>query len=94
MSEPRPDPDLWQLGSCVPSRDPSDGLSEEEEKEEAEYYDYWDHMELAYNYDWLDPDSRSAHAAAFAYFAGWGPHELERIERNEAEHWGDHEAEP
>ena len=51
-------------------------------------------MELAYNYDWLDPDTSSAHAAAFAYLAGWGPHELERIARNEAEHWGDYEAEP
>jgi hypothetical protein len=35
------------LGSYVLSRDPADGLS----AEEAEYYDYWDHMQLAYNYD-------------------------------------------
>jgi hypothetical protein len=43
---------------------------------------------------WLDPDRSGAHEAAFAYLAGWGPYELERIARNEAEHWGDYEAEP
>jgi hypothetical protein len=94
LNEPSHDRDPWSSDSYSPSSDPADGLSEEEEKEEADYYDYWDHMQLAYNYDWLDPDTSSAHAAAFAHLAGWGPHELERIARNEAEHWGDYEAEP
>jgi hypothetical protein len=47
-------------------------------------------MQLAYNYDWLDPDTSSARAAAFCRLAGWGPDEAERLARNEAEH----EAEP
>jgi hypothetical protein len=75
------------LGSYVPSSDPADGLSEEEEeKEEADYYDYWDHMQLAYNYDWLDPDASGAHEAAFAHLAGWGPPRAreDRAERGRA----------
>ena len=90
MNEPPHDPDPWPTSSYIPSSDPADGLT----AEEAEYYDYWDHMQLAYNYDWLDPDTSSAHETAFARLAGWGPNELDRIAQNEAEHWGDYEAEP
>jgi hypothetical protein len=49
--------------------DPADGFT----AEEAQYYDYWDRMQLAYNYDWLDPDTSSAHEDAFFRLAGRGP---------------------
>ena len=87
MNQPHHDRDPWQ-GIHAP--EPAEGLTAEEEAQEAEYYDYWDHMQLAYNYDWLDPDTNSAHAAAFCRLAGWPPGEAERLARNEAEH----EAEP
>jgi hypothetical protein len=91
LNQPHHDRDPWQ-GIHAP--EPAEGLTAEEEAEEAEYYDYWDHMQLAYNYDWLDPDTNSAHAAAFCRLAGWPPGEAERLARNEAEHAGEYEAEP
>jgi hypothetical protein len=78
------------MGPLSPISDPADGFT----AEEAQYYDYWDRMQLAYNYDWLDPDTSSAHEDAFFRLAGWGLNEAERLARNEADHQADYEAEP
>lgn len=54
--------------------------------EEAEYDDYWDSMQLAYNYDRLEPENEGgAHVAAFLRLAGPVPWEAGRQAEEEAE---------